>query len=62
MRYLPVGTHSWSKFVTPAELNEMAEKAGLSKFSESGMAYNPLSKQWRLTANMAVNYIQCFKK
>jgi len=62
MRYLPVGTHSWNKFVKPSELNQMASFAGLTQLSESGMAYNPLSKRWRLTKNLSVNYIQCYKK
>jgi 2-polyprenyl-6-hydroxyphenyl methylase/3-demethylubiquinone-9 3-methyltransferase len=62
MRYLPIGTHSWRKFVTPLELEQMACAAGLTKISGSGMAYNLLSKRWRLTTNMAVNYIQCYKK
>lgn len=62
MRYLPVGTHSWAKFVTPIELNQMADAAGLTQLSESGMAYNPFSKRWRLTQNLSVNYIQCYKK
>lgn len=62
MRYLPIGTHSWGKFVKPTELNDMANNAGLTKLSGSGMAYNPLSKHWRLTNNMSVNYIQCYKK
>jgi 2-polyprenyl-6-hydroxyphenyl methylase/3-demethylubiquinone-9 3-methyltransferase len=62
MRYLPIGTHSWSKFVRPQELNEKASQAGLNQVSESGMAYNPFTKQWRLTTDMSVNYIQCYKK
>ncbi|MBF7074098.1 bifunctional 2-polyprenyl-6-hydroxyphenol methylase/3-demethylubiquinol 3-O-methyltransferase UbiG [Glaciecola sp. MH2013] len=62
MRYLPIGTHSWRKFVKPAELKQMAENAGLRHFSESGMAYNPFSKKWRLSENMSVNYIQCYTK
>jgi 2-polyprenyl-6-hydroxyphenyl methylase/3-demethylubiquinone-9 3-methyltransferase len=62
MRYLPIGTHSWRKFVTPSELNAMASAAGLRHLSESGMAYNPMSKKWRLSKNMSVNYIQCYQK
>jgi 2-polyprenyl-6-hydroxyphenyl methylase/3-demethylubiquinone-9 3-methyltransferase len=62
MRYLPAGTHSWTKFIKPKELNQMASLAGLTQLSESGMAYNPLSRQWRLTQNLSVNYIQCYKK
>ena len=62
MRYLPIGTHSWNKFVTPVELNGMATIAGLEQVSETGMAYNPLSGKWRLSRSLAVNYIQCYKK
>jgi len=62
MRYLPVGTHSWTKFVKPRELNQMASSAGLTQISESGMAYNPISGRWRLTKSLSVNYIQCYKK
>ncbi|MDT0583532.1 MULTISPECIES: bifunctional 2-polyprenyl-6-hydroxyphenol methylase/3-demethylubiquinol 3-O-methyltransferase UbiG [Alteromonadaceae] len=62
MRYLPIGTHSWAKFVKPVELNQMAVVAGLQQVSESGMAYNPLSGKWRLSNSLAVNYIQCYKK
>jgi 2-polyprenyl-6-hydroxyphenyl methylase/3-demethylubiquinone-9 3-methyltransferase len=62
MRYLPVGTHSWTKFIKPNELNQMASLAGLTKLSESGMAYNPITRHWRLTQNLSVNYIQCYKK
>ena len=62
MRYLPVGTHSWAKFVKPTELNEMARLAGLEQVSESGMSYNPLLGKWSLSNSLAVNYIQCYKK
>jgi 2-polyprenyl-6-hydroxyphenyl methylase/3-demethylubiquinone-9 3-methyltransferase len=62
MRYLPVGTHSWFKFIKPSELNQMASLAGLTQLSESGMAYNPISRHWRLNQNLSVNYIQCYKK
>lgn len=62
MRYLPIGTHSWGKFVKPHELNQMARNAGLTQLHGSGMAYNLFSKKWKLTSNMSVNYIQCYKK
>lgn len=62
MRYLPIGTHSWSKFVKPEELRDMAKQAKASLVSSSGMTYNPFTKEWKLTPNMSVNYIQCYKK
>ncbi|WP_412971760.1 bifunctional 2-polyprenyl-6-hydroxyphenol methylase/3-demethylubiquinol 3-O-methyltransferase UbiG [Glaciecola sp. MF2-115] len=62
LRYLPIGTHSWGKFVRPVELHDMASFSGLTQVGESGMAYNPLSKRWRLSTDMSVNYIQTYKK
>lgn len=62
MRYLPRGTHSWHLFVTPFELNSMASIARMKLVAESGMAFNPLSKQWRLSTSLGVNYIQVYQK
>jgi len=62
MRYLPVGTHDWRMFVTPQELNQMADANGLRQVSESGMKYNPFSGVWSLSQDTSVNYIQCYQK
>lgn len=62
MRYLPVGTHSWYLFVTPFELNSMASIARMKLLDEIGMKYNLLSKQWRTTPSLAVNYVQVYKR
>jgi 2-polyprenyl-6-hydroxyphenyl methylase/3-demethylubiquinone-9 3-methyltransferase len=57
LRWLPRGTHSWDKFVTPAELERALARAGLRVSDQTGVAYNPLSDTWRLSADMAVNYM-----
>jgi 2-polyprenyl-6-hydroxyphenyl methylase/3-demethylubiquinone-9 3-methyltransferase len=57
LRWLPVGTHDWKKFVTPAELSEAARAAGGRIARQSGMLYNPVTGTWRLGADLAVNYI-----
>ena len=62
MRYLPKGTHDWKMFVTPNELNQMASTNGVTQIAESGMKYNPLKAEWRLSNDTSVNYIQCYKK
>jgi len=62
MRYLPRGTHSWYLFVTPFELNSMASIARMRLVTEMGMAFNILTKKWRTTKSLAVNYIQIYEK
>lgn len=61
MRYLPIGTHDWRKFVKPDELVQWVG-SDFSLVSQSGVALNPLRKHWYLTTNMSVNYMQCFRK
>lgn len=57
MRWLPVGTHDWSKFITPDELYELSRKAGLSPVDRRGMVFNPLSWRWSLSErDLSVNY------
>ncbi|MFT4652468.1 MAG: 2-polyprenyl-6-hydroxyphenyl methylase/3-demethylubiquinone-9 3-methyltransferase [Kangiellaceae bacterium] len=62
MRYLPIGTHSWHFFVTPFELNSMGSIARMKLIAETGMSYNLVSKRWRLSKSMAVNYVQIYQK
>ncbi|MDG1121867.1 MAG: bifunctional 2-polyprenyl-6-hydroxyphenol methylase/3-demethylubiquinol 3-O-methyltransferase UbiG [Glaciecola sp.] len=62
MRYLPVGTHSWRKFVKPSELVTWTQAANCHLIDETGMKFNIFNKQWRYTDNMEINYVQCFTK
>jgi 2-polyprenyl-6-hydroxyphenyl methylase/3-demethylubiquinone-9 3-methyltransferase len=57
LRWLPRGTHQWEKFIRPSELTEGVESAGLSVSDLSGVTYNPLSDDWSLSRDMAVNYM-----
>lgn len=57
LRWLPVGTHSWDKFVTPQELEDATVRGGLRVFERQGVRYNPLGDRWELTRDMAVNYM-----
>ena len=58
MRWLPKGTHAWSKFITPDELSVFIETAGLSVVDRKGFVFNPLSWQWRLSdRDLSVNYV-----
>lgn len=58
LRWLPRGTHQWSRFVTPAELSNAFRAAGLTPGRRSGMVYNPIAGDWRLNAgDTDVNYL-----
>lgn len=57
LRWLPVGTHDWAKFVTPDELDASFDAAGLTPASRSGMVLNPLGMEWRLSGDCDVNYL-----
>ena len=62
LRWLPVGTHSWDKFVTPDELEAAMTAAGLEIRSQSGVVFNPLTDRWSLANDMAVNYMMSARK
>lgn len=57
LRLLPVGTHDWKMFVTPAELGAGLRAAGLGVADITGMAMDPLTGRWRATRDVGVNYL-----
>jgi 2-polyprenyl-6-hydroxyphenyl methylase/3-demethylubiquinone-9 3-methyltransferase len=59
LRLLPRGTHEYAKFLRPSELEQMARKAGLQLIDLRGITYHPIAKEYRLSNNVAVNYLAC---
>lgn len=58
LRWLPTGTHTWSKFITPPELERMLIAAGLDITEQMGVTYNPLKDSFALNPrDVAVNYM-----
>jgi 2-polyprenyl-6-hydroxyphenyl methylase/3-demethylubiquinone-9 3-methyltransferase len=57
LRMLPVGTHEWKAFITPAELAGLLRSAGLRVQQTTGLLFNPLTGQWRTGPDLAVNYM-----
>ena len=57
LRWLPVGTHRWEKFVAPDELEAALGAGGLSIVDETGVVYNPFADEWRRADDMDVNYM-----
>lgn len=57
MRWLPVGTHQWNRFVRPSELAAALRPHGLTITSMDGLSYQPIQQRWRLTKDLSVNYL-----
>ncbi len=58
MRWLPKGTHDWSKFITPHELFEMLSQAGLNPVDRKGFVFNPIRWSWSISdRDLSVNYV-----
>ena len=58
MRWLPKGTHEWSKFITPDELFELMHKAGLNPVDKTGYVFNPITWDWSMSErDLSVNYV-----
>ena len=62
LRWLPVGTHDWNKFIKPEELEKKLVKKNLKTVDIKGFEFNPLFNKWKMSNNLDVNYIVCSKK
>ena len=62
LKWLPIGTHEWSKFVKPSELIELAEKNSMKTQKVDGVVFNPINQTWNIKNDTSVNYIAQFKK
>jgi 2-polyprenyl-6-hydroxyphenyl methylase/3-demethylubiquinone-9 3-methyltransferase len=61
-RSLPRGTHEYLKFIRPSELARWGRKAGLELLDLTGIAYNPLTRSFRLSSDTRVNYLAHFTR
>jgi len=58
MRWLPKGTHDWSKFITPDELYDLIRRAGLDPVDRTGFVFDKLRWSWSLSErDLSVNYV-----
>lgn len=60
--WLPKGTHQWEKFITPAELKGWLDENGLAVKDEKGVTFSPLTRQWKVSRDMDVNYMLVAQK
>ncbi len=57
LRWLPRGTHRWRRFIRPSELARGLRAAGLTVSDLTGVRYDPLEGEWRLSRSLGVNYM-----
>ena len=57
LRWLPIGTHDWNKFLKPEEIESKITKLNLSIKDVKGLVFNPLTKKWKTSNNVSVNYV-----
>ena len=62
LRWLPIGTHDWEKFVKPKDLIEISKKNNLKIEELDGLKFDLLKNKWNISKDKSVNYIARFKK
>ena len=62
LRWLPVGTHDWNKFIKPEELESFLSEEKFSTLDIKGLKFNPLLSKWKKSSDLSVNYIVCSEK
>ena len=62
LRWLPIGTHDWNKFVKPEELQKKLSDISFTFVDIKGLEFNPILKKWKKSENLSVNYIICSSK
>ena len=62
LRWLPIGTHEWEKFVKPEDLKKKLENNNLFLKSLDGMNFNIIKDEWNVSNDLSINYIAKFIK
>ncbi len=58
LKWVPRGTHKWNKFVKPSEIAHHARKYGLTSQNVTGLIFNPLNNEFKLSkTDLDVNYL-----
>ena len=62
LRWLPIGTHDWNKFIKPEELQKKLSDIKFTTNDVKGLEFNPILNKWKKSDNLNVNYIVCSLK
>ena len=62
LRWLPIGTHDWNKFIKPEEVEKKLIDLNFKTIDISGLSFNPITSKWKRSSDLSVNYIICSSK
>ncbi len=62
LKWLPIGTHDWNKFIKPETLTRICKKNYLDLKKINGMTFNPIINEWKVSDDKSVNYIMKLKR
>ena len=62
LRWLPIGTHDWNKFIRPEELEKKIADLNFNTLEIKGLSFNPIFNKWSKSNDLSVNYIIASKK
>ena len=62
LKWLPIGTHNWNKFIKPEELEKDLNDKKFKTIDIKGLKFNPITKKWKKSNDLSVNYIICSSK
>ena len=62
LRWLPIGTHEWEKFINPNDLRNVLSKFNMEMIKTDGVKFNPILNNWNLSMDTSINYISKFIK
>ncbi len=62
LRWLPIGTHNWNKFIKPEELEVLLTNEKFLTKDIKGLEFNPFFRKWKKSDNLSVNYVICSTK
>jgi 2-polyprenyl-6-hydroxyphenyl methylase/3-demethylubiquinone-9 3-methyltransferase len=62
LKLLPQGTHEFDSFIKPSEIEKWSRKSGFNLIDLTGVMYNPITKGFKLTDDVSVNYMMYFRK
>ena len=59
LRWLPIGTHDWNKFIKPEEMEKKLADINFLTNNIKGLEFIPILNKWKKSENLSVNYIIC---
>jgi len=62
LKWLPIGTHDWNKFLKPVDLINICKNNSLNLNNLIGVKFDILKNEWIVSEDSSVNYLAQFSK